>query len=46
VTIAITGTYGLFSGNFTPLEAAWAIAGPIVGAIVAYYFGPQRKDSG
>ena len=46
VAVAITGAYGLATANFLPLEAVWAVAGPIVGAIVAYYFGPQRKDSG
>jgi len=41
-----TGTYGLRTGNYHALEAVWAIAGPIVGAVVTYYFGAHRKDTG
>ena len=44
--VVLTGVYGLATGSFVPLEAIWAVGGPIIGAIVAYYFGPQRKDSG
>jgi hypothetical protein len=44
--VAISGLYGLATGNFLPLETVWAVGGPIVGAIVTYYFGSQRKDSG
>ena len=44
--VTVTGAFGLTTGNFVPLEAVWAVAGPIIGAIVAYYFGPQRKDTG
>jgi hypothetical protein len=43
---AVAGTYGLVTGNFTPAAAVWAVAGPIIGAVVAYYFGPQRDDRG
>jgi hypothetical protein len=46
VAVVFTGAYGLATGNFVPLEAVWAVGGPMIGAIVAYYFGPQRKDSG
>lgn len=45
LVIASTGLYGLITGDFTPLIASWAVAGPIVGAIVTYYFGPQRTDT-
>jgi len=44
--IAVSGAYGLFTGNFTAVEVVWAVAGPIVGAMVLYYFGPQRNDTG
>jgi hypothetical protein len=44
--IVATGGYGLTTGDHTPLVAVWAIAGPFVGAMVAYYFGPQRSDTG
>jgi hypothetical protein len=44
--VASTGAYGLATGNFVPLETVWAVGGPFIGAIVAYYFGPYRKDSG
>jgi hypothetical protein len=43
--LILTGTYGLAAGDFMPLMASWAVAGPIVGAIVAYYFGPQGTDT-
>jgi len=46
VAVVATGAYGLLTGSFVPLEAVWAVGGPMIGAIVAYYFGPQRKDSG
>ena len=42
----VTGAHGFLTGNYGPLEAVWAVGGPIVGAMVAYYFGPQRRDSG
>jgi hypothetical protein len=32
-------------GNATAVIGCWAIAGPIVGALVAYYFGHRRKDT-
>jgi hypothetical protein len=44
--VAVTGVYGLITGNYTPIIAIWAIAGPIIGAVVTYYFGPQRNDTG
>jgi hypothetical protein len=44
--IAVTGVYGLIMGNYTPVVAVWAIAGPIIGALVTYYFGPRRNDTG
>jgi hypothetical protein len=44
--IVVTGGYGLATGNHTPLITVWAIAGPFIGAMVAFYFGPQRSDTG
>jgi hypothetical protein len=45
IGVVATGTYGLITGNYTAVIAVWAVAGPIVGALVSYYFGPQR-DTG
>ena len=45
LAVSITGGYGLFTGNYAVVGAVWAIAGPLVGAVVGHYFGP-RKDSG
>jgi hypothetical protein len=45
IGVVATGTYGLVTGNYTAVIAVWAVAGPIVGALVTYYFGPQR-DTG
>jgi hypothetical protein len=44
--VAVTGGYGLITGIYTPLIAVWAVAGPLIGAVVTYYFGPQRNDTG
>jgi hypothetical protein len=44
--VAVTGGYGLVTGNFTAVIAVWAIAGPIIGAVVSHYFGSQRNDTG
>jgi hypothetical protein len=44
--LAITGGYGLVTGNYTAVIAVWAIAGPIFGAVVSHYFGSQRNDPG
>jgi nitrate reductase NapE component len=44
--VAITGGYGLITGNYIPLISVWAIAGPFIGSVVTYYFGPQRNDTG
>jgi hypothetical protein len=44
--VAVTGGYGLMTGNYLAVITVWAIAGPIIGAIVSHYFGPQRNDTG
>jgi hypothetical protein len=43
--VAVTGGYGLMVGNFMAVITVWAIAGPIIGAVVAHYFGPRRSDT-
>jgi hypothetical protein len=45
LAVIVTGLYGLLTGNYTAVIAVWSVAGPIVGALVTYYFGPQR-DTG
>lgn len=42
--LAVTGVYGLATGQFMAVELVWAIAGPLVGAVIAYYFGAIRGD--
>ena len=45
--VAITGSYGLYTGKFGPVNAVWIVAGPIIGAVVNHYFGRhERKDTG
>jgi hypothetical protein len=46
LAVGITGFYGLFTGAYRALEVVWSVAGPFMGAMVAYYFGSHRKDSG
>ncbi len=41
--VAVTGVFGLATGNFVPVVSVWAIAGPIIGGVMSYYFGPQRS---
>ncbi len=45
-SIAVTGIYGLVTGRYMAVITVWAIAGPIIGAVVSHYFGPQRNDTG
>ena len=44
-SLALSGGYALWTRDYLPLEAVSAVGGPIGGAMVAYYFGPQRKDA-
>ena len=45
--VVAAGGYGLITGNFSAVNAVWIVAGPIVGAVVTYYFGRhERKDTG
>ena len=43
--LAVTGAKSLVEGNYTAVIGCRAIAGPIVGALVTYYFGHRRKDT-
>jgi len=45
VAIGTTGAYGLATGRYVAIEVVWAVAGPLVGAVVAYYFGVHRRDT-
>jgi hypothetical protein len=45
IGVLSTGAYGLVTGNYTAIIGVWAVAGPIVGALMTYYFGPYR-DTG
>lgn len=45
IGVLVAGGYGLVIGNYTAVIGVWSVAGPIIGALVAYYFGPQR-DTG
>lgn len=44
--VAVTGGYGLVNNDYKALITVWAIAGPIIGAVVSHYFGPRRNDTG
>jgi hypothetical protein len=44
--VGFTGLHGLLSGDYHALTAVWTVSGPILGAMVAYFFGVHRKDSG
>ena len=46
IGVGVTGAYGLATGRYAAIEVVWAIAGPLVGAVVAFYFGAHRRDSG
>jgi len=43
--IGITGGYGLATGNYVAVEVIWAVAGPMLGAMVTHYFGSAGKDT-
>ncbi len=45
-SIATAAGYGIYSGNFNAVKDVWAVAGPIVGAIVGFYFQRGRNESG
>jgi hypothetical protein len=43
--IAVSGCYGLATGSFIAVEVVWAVAGPMLGAMVTHYFGSTGKDT-
>lgn len=43
--VAITGGYGLATGSYVAVEVVWAVAGPMLGAMVTHYFGSTGKDT-
>ena len=45
IGVMVAGGYSLIVGDFTAVIGAWSVAGPIIGALVAHYFGPKR-DTG
>jgi hypothetical protein len=42
--LAVSGTYGIATGNFVGLEVVWAVAGPMCGALVTHYFGSAGRN--
>ena len=46
IVVLAAGGWGLITGNYMAVIGVWSVAGPIVGALVTYYFGPQRNDTG
>jgi hypothetical protein len=43
--VAVTGTYGLATSGYLAVEVVWAVAGPMLGAMVTHYFGSAGKDT-
>jgi hypothetical protein len=43
--VTVAGIYSLVTGNFVAIEVVWAVAGPMFGAMVTYYFGPAGKHA-
>jgi len=46
VGVVVAGGYGLITGRYMAVTVVWSVAGPFIGAIATYYFGPQRNDTG
>ena len=46
IVVLAAGGWGLITENYMAVIGVWSVAGPIVGALVTYYFGPQRNDTG
>lgn len=44
--IVFAGGYSFLTGRYTAVITVWAVAGPIIGALMSHYFGPQRSDIG
>lgn len=45
-SVGVAGLYSLATDSYVAVAGVWSVAGPIIGAIVTYYFGPQRNDTG
>ena len=46
ISVGVAGLYSLMTGRYEAVAAVWSVAGPIIGAVVAYYFGSRRNDTG
>jgi hypothetical protein len=44
--VFVTGILSLVTGDYATVVAVWAVVGPLVGALVTYYFGLKRNDIG
>jgi hypothetical protein len=44
--VLVTGILSLVTGDYRTVVAVWAVVGPLVGALVTYYFGLKRNDIG
>jgi hypothetical protein len=42
--MASASAYGVITGNYIATEVVWAVAGPMLGAVMTYYFGAVGKD--
>ncbi len=42
---AIAALAGFSTGSFTGVQNVWAATGPIIGAVLGYYFHRTHKDS-
>lgn len=42
--VGIAGCYGLATGSYVAVEIVWAVAGPMLGALVTHYFGATGKE--
>jgi len=45
LALALSAGRGFYSGTFEAVKDVWTVAGPLIGAIVGYYFHRGRKDS-
>lgn len=42
--MTVAGVDGLATGSYLAVEVVWAVAGPMLGALVTHYFGSTGKD--
>jgi len=40
IALLIAGVVSWSAGSFVPLASTWAVLGPLIGAVVGYYFAP------